>query len=176
MVAGLVIWGALSDERTDLWFTIATGSRQRSSSRARVPTMFYSQIRYFHFCRLLRLSGLRWWYSTPPPHGILTDEWTTGPHFILGSNRIEITALNNSSIIMYLFIVTDTCFSEQLFSSGLFRLPCVMSQYFCHFLQQREYLHHLSWHYVVSKVKKGGTSFPYFYLLPRCRDICMYMI
>jgi hypothetical protein len=30
------------------------------------------QIRYFHVRRLLRLAGLRWRYSTPPPHGILT--------------------------------------------------------------------------------------------------------
>jgi hypothetical protein len=31
------MWGALSDERTDLSFTIAAGPRQRSYSRARVP-------------------------------------------------------------------------------------------------------------------------------------------
>jgi hypothetical protein len=24
----------------------------------------------FHFRRLLRLTGLRWWYSNPPPHGV----------------------------------------------------------------------------------------------------------
>jgi hypothetical protein len=29
-----------------------------------------SQIRYFPFCRLLRLAGLRWRYSTPPPHHV----------------------------------------------------------------------------------------------------------
>jgi hypothetical protein len=31
-----------------------------------------SQNRKFPFCRLLRLAGLRWRYSTPPPHEILT--------------------------------------------------------------------------------------------------------
>jgi hypothetical protein len=36
-VAGLLICGALSDERTGLSFTIATGLRQRSHSRVRVP-------------------------------------------------------------------------------------------------------------------------------------------
>jgi hypothetical protein len=36
-VAGLLMWGALSDERTRLSFAIAAGSRQRSHSRARVP-------------------------------------------------------------------------------------------------------------------------------------------
>jgi hypothetical protein len=35
-VAGLLNWGALSDERTGLSFTIATGPRQRSHSRVRV--------------------------------------------------------------------------------------------------------------------------------------------
>jgi hypothetical protein len=36
-VAGLLIWGALSDERTGLSFTIAAGRRQRSHFRVRVP-------------------------------------------------------------------------------------------------------------------------------------------
>jgi hypothetical protein len=36
-VAGLLMWGALSDERTGLSFTIAAGARQRSHSRVRVP-------------------------------------------------------------------------------------------------------------------------------------------
>jgi hypothetical protein len=35
-VAGLLVWGALSDERADLSFTIAAGPRQRSHSRVRV--------------------------------------------------------------------------------------------------------------------------------------------
>jgi hypothetical protein len=36
-VASLMIWGALSDERTGLPFAIATGPRQRSHFRVRVP-------------------------------------------------------------------------------------------------------------------------------------------
>jgi hypothetical protein len=36
-VAGLLMWGALSGERTGLSFTSSTGSRQRSHSRVRVP-------------------------------------------------------------------------------------------------------------------------------------------
>jgi hypothetical protein len=35
--AGLFMWGALSDEKTGLSFTIASGPRQRSHSRVRVP-------------------------------------------------------------------------------------------------------------------------------------------
>jgi hypothetical protein len=36
-VAGFLIWGALSDERTGLSFTIAAGRHQRSHSVVRVP-------------------------------------------------------------------------------------------------------------------------------------------
>jgi hypothetical protein len=36
-VAGLLMWGALSDERTGLSFTIAAGPRQRGLSLAGVP-------------------------------------------------------------------------------------------------------------------------------------------
>jgi hypothetical protein len=35
--AGLLMWGALSDERTDLSFTISAGPRQRSHYRLPVP-------------------------------------------------------------------------------------------------------------------------------------------
>jgi hypothetical protein len=36
-IAGLLMWNALSDERTGLSFTIVAGPRQRSHSRVRVP-------------------------------------------------------------------------------------------------------------------------------------------
>jgi hypothetical protein len=36
-VAGLLIWGILSDERTGLSFALAAGPRQHSQSRVRVP-------------------------------------------------------------------------------------------------------------------------------------------
>jgi hypothetical protein len=53
----------------------------------------------FPFCRLLQLAGLRWRYSTPPPHGIsrphytvsdsrLPQPWGTGPLFISKRNRV----------------------------------------------------------------------------------------
>jgi hypothetical protein len=75
-VADLLMWGALSDERTALSFTITAGTRRRNRSRVRVPwdsrPILLPQIRDFLFCRLLRLAGLQWRYSTPPPHGRLT--------------------------------------------------------------------------------------------------------
>jgi hypothetical protein len=36
-VAGLLVWGILSDERTGLPFAIATGTRQCSHFRVRIP-------------------------------------------------------------------------------------------------------------------------------------------
>jgi hypothetical protein len=74
-VASLLMWGALSDKRTGLSFTIAADPRQRSHYRVRVPWdldhILLSQIRDFPFRRrLLQLAGLRWRYSTPPPHEI----------------------------------------------------------------------------------------------------------
>jgi hypothetical protein len=56
-VAGLFMWGVLSDERTSLLFTIAAGFRQRSHQGTR-DRILLSQIWDFPFCRLLRLAGL----------------------------------------------------------------------------------------------------------------------
>jgi hypothetical protein len=47
-----------------------------SESRGTRDHILLSQIRDFPFCRLLRFSGLRWKYSTPPPHGNL---WSAEP-------------------------------------------------------------------------------------------------
>jgi hypothetical protein len=51
-VAGLLMWGTLSDERRGLPFTIAAGSHQRSHSWVRVPwdswSYFLSQIQDSH--------------------------------------------------------------------------------------------------------------------------------
>jgi hypothetical protein len=83
-----------SYERMDLLFTVAAGTRQRSHSQvhftvsdSRLPQpggpgpSIYTPQRQggpvilpgtgFPFRRLLRLAGLRWRYSNPPPHEIL---------------------------------------------------------------------------------------------------------
>jgi hypothetical protein len=71
-VADLLMWGALSDERMGLPFTIAARAViLGSESRGTHDHILLYQIRDFHFRRLLRLAGLRCRYSTPPPHGIL---------------------------------------------------------------------------------------------------------
>jgi hypothetical protein len=56
-VAGLLMWGALSDERTGLLFAIATGPRQHSHSRVRIP---WDSRPYF------TVSDLRLPFSSPP--------------------------------------------------------------------------------------------------------------
>jgi hypothetical protein len=74
-VAGLLMWGTLSDDWTGLSFTTAAGPCQHSHSRVRVPSdhILLSQIRDFHFRHLLRLAGLWWRYSTLPSYG--ENEW-----------------------------------------------------------------------------------------------------
>jgi hypothetical protein len=76
-VARLLMRGSLSDERMGLQFTTASGPRQLSYFRVRVPWtrdhILLSQILDFTFRLLLRLAGLRWRYSTPPPHGFLPN-------------------------------------------------------------------------------------------------------
>jgi hypothetical protein len=72
-VAGLLMWGTLSDERTGLSFTIASGFVSavifRSESHGTRNHILLSQIRDFPFLHLLWLAGLRWRYATPPPYG-----------------------------------------------------------------------------------------------------------
>jgi hypothetical protein len=64
----------LSDERMGLSFTIAVGFASTvilgSESRGTGDHILLSHILDFPFYRLLRLAGLRWRCSNPPPHGI----------------------------------------------------------------------------------------------------------
>jgi hypothetical protein len=64
-VAGLLAWGALSDERTGLPFAIAAGPCQRSHSRVRVP---WDSLPYF------AVSDLRLPFSSPPTTRRVTVE------------------------------------------------------------------------------------------------------
>jgi hypothetical protein len=64
------MWGAPSDERTGLLqmlLALASAVIFGSESRGTSDHILLSQIRDFPFRRLLRLAGLRWRYSTPPP-------------------------------------------------------------------------------------------------------------
>jgi hypothetical protein len=52
-----------------------------------------SQIRHFHFRRLLRLAGSRWRYSTPPPHGFPMSVILGISLFSRGTDHTENTVL-----------------------------------------------------------------------------------
>jgi hypothetical protein len=99
-IAGLLMWGALSEERTGLSFTIAAGPRQRSHSQVRVlrdswphftvsdsrlpqpgglgPRIYIPQEQRDPIIppgtgfpfRRLRLAELHWRYPNPPPHEV----------------------------------------------------------------------------------------------------------
>jgi hypothetical protein len=87
-IAGFLMWGALSDERMGLARSVTLGLKSRRTHghillyHLRLPQpggpdprIYISQGQGtapdtgFHFCRLLRLAGLRCSYYTPPPHG-----------------------------------------------------------------------------------------------------------
>jgi hypothetical protein len=137
----------LFDEKTELSFTIAAGPRQRSHSRVRVPwdsrPYFLFLILDFHFRPFIKLAGLRWRYSTPPPYGIL---------FLFSTELFFITTLHEPNrkhhfLHSYCCVFTDpflkngffcccvcvhfrgNLFTQPLPSNKLFRLSAVMSQY-----------------------------------------------
>jgi hypothetical protein len=56
--------------RLQFLLVLASAVILRSESRGTRDHILLSQIRDIPFCRLLRLAGLRWRYSTPPPRGI----------------------------------------------------------------------------------------------------------
>jgi hypothetical protein len=74
-VAGLLMWGALSDERTGLSFTSAADPRRRSHSRVRVP---WDSRPYF------TVSASRLPFSSPPTTRRVTVE-VFDPAFTWGS-------------------------------------------------------------------------------------------
>jgi hypothetical protein len=61
--------------RLQLLLTLASAVLFGSESRGTRYHILLSQIRDFPFCRLLRLEGIRWRYSTPPRHGISSIFW-----------------------------------------------------------------------------------------------------
>jgi hypothetical protein len=85
-VAGLLMWGALSDERTGLSFTIAAGPCQRSHSLVRAPL---DSRPYF------TVSGLRLPISSPP-----TTRRVTVEVFDPASTRVIFREFYNVTIIL----------------------------------------------------------------------------
>jgi hypothetical protein len=63
--------------RLQLLLVLASAVILGSESRRTRDHILRSQIRDYPFRRLLRLAGLRWRYSTPPPHGIISCYWNS---------------------------------------------------------------------------------------------------
>jgi hypothetical protein len=72
----ILIWGVLSDDRMGLSFTLLL---------ALASAVILSQIRDFPFRCLLWLTGSRWRYSIPPPHGFDSLNYWNTPY--IGSAR-----------------------------------------------------------------------------------------
>jgi hypothetical protein len=87
-VAGLLIWSAVSDERTGLSFTIAAGPRQRSHSPVRVP---WDSRPYF------TLSHSRLPYSSPP----MTRRATVKIFDLASTRDTDYSELNSSLQPLY---------------------------------------------------------------------------
>jgi hypothetical protein len=60
--------------RLQLLLALASAVILGSKSYGTRDHILLSQVRDFSFRRLLRLAGLRWRYSTPPPDGILNSQ------------------------------------------------------------------------------------------------------
>jgi hypothetical protein len=141
-VASLLMWGALSDERTDLSFPIAPGPRQRSHFRVRLP---WDSWPYF------TVSDSKLPFSSPPITGRVTvevldpastreSESITCPfisrcepntehhlqqsvcHYLFHPLLRNVCQyLGNALISTSVFVATKRGFSEPLSSNGLFR-------------------------------------------------------
>jgi hypothetical protein len=132
-VAGLLMWGALSDERTGLSFPIATCPRQRSHFRVGVH---WDSRPYF------TVSDSRLLFSSPPTTRRATvevfDPASTRLMNALSSltrgepklvcyylfhplQRNVCESRGNALISTSLFVATEHAFSEPLPSNGLFR-------------------------------------------------------
>jgi hypothetical protein len=95
--AVLLMWGALSDETTGLSFTIAAVLASvvifGFLSRGTRDHILLSQIRDLPFCRLLRLAGLQWRYSTCESESETLYDWRfTANQFILAPSPLRLTA------------------------------------------------------------------------------------
>jgi hypothetical protein len=100
--ASLLIWGALSDERTGLSFTISAGPRPRSHSSVRVP--WYSRP-YF------TVSGSRFPFSSPP-----TTRRATVEVFDPASTRYTLPSCLANSLCFIIFGRPCTAHLIQWFS------------------------------------------------------------
>jgi hypothetical protein len=113
-VAGLLMWGAVSDERTDLSFKIAAGPRQHSLSRVRVPWISRP---YF------TVSVLRLTFSSPP-----TTRRVTRTHELIllyNSGRTEERPLPPTVRALHCYSVFIRCYKVRVNLAAMAQLSHV---------------------------------------------------
>jgi hypothetical protein len=128
------MWGALSGEMTGLSLTIPDGPRQRSHSRVRLPwdpgTYFTVSNSRLPFCRLLPLAELRWRYSTPPPHWILSCLANSSCFITFGRLRTEHLIQGFSFLYplltVHVRVVPETCMNRYL---ETWVVPCLAPEF-----------------------------------------------
>jgi hypothetical protein len=108
--------GALSLTRErvchlQLLLVLASAVILGSESRGTCDHILLSQIRDIPFCRVLRLAGLRWRYSTPPPHGILLHCFVAPTVFLipLCTDRVENIVSNSNSNFACASVAAGNC-------------------------------------------------------------------
>jgi hypothetical protein len=90
--------------RLQLLLVLASAVILGSESHWTCDRILVSQIRDFSFRRLLWLAGLRWRYSTPPPHG-RTPTNSRMNSFISRGEPTKTTTSNNSSAIFCVYLL-----------------------------------------------------------------------
>jgi hypothetical protein len=132
--AGLLTWGALSDEGTGLSFTNAAGLRQRSHSRVRVP---WESWPYF------TVSDSRLPFSSLPTTRRATvevfdpastrDWWSealtrlVASSYNLSTDRIENIFSNSSSIVTCWFVAAETCLLRRGLATAAFICSTILA-------------------------------------------------
>jgi hypothetical protein len=77
-----------------------------------------SHIRDFPFCRLLRLAGSRWRYSTPPPHGYSLSLSQLHPWPLFITFRHGPYRKHSSSIVVPGFVAAEMCLPCRCIARG----------------------------------------------------------
>jgi hypothetical protein len=77
-----------------------------------------SQIWDFPFCRLLRLAGSRWRYSTPPPHGNSLNSLLQLSYYNISAQTTENTPFPTVTLLLRAFHCRGNVFTEPLPRNG----------------------------------------------------------